>query len=86
MSDNPIVFVVKTGTILQGSGASAGATVLLSKEASDEHCTIILCHAPASPFHPYVVWTYNEITGGCSTGDYFDNQVDAATRFAERTW
>lgn len=88
MSDNPIVSVVRTGTILQGrGGASSGATVLLSKDSPvDEHCTIILCHAPASPYHPYVVWTYNEITGACSTGDYFDNQAAAAARFADRTW
>lgn len=86
MSDDPIVSVVRTGTVLQGKGVSAGATVLLSKPASDVHCTIVLCHAPLSTHHPYVVWTYNEITGACSTGDYYDNQVDAATRFAERTW
>lgn len=84
--ENPIVSVVKTGTTLQGSGASAGALVLLSKEAMDPEFTIILCHAPASPHHPYVVWTYNERTGQCYTGDYYDNQVEAADRFAERTW
>jgi hypothetical protein len=86
MSDQ-IVSVVKTGIVLQGKGASAGATVLLSKPVNNEpHCTIVLCHAPASPHHPYVVWTYNEISGACHSGDYFDNQTEAAARFAERTW
>lgn len=87
MSEQPIVSVVKTGIVLQGRGVSAGATVLLSKPVANEpHCTIILCYAPESPHHPYVVWTYNELTGACHTGDYYDNQSEAATRFAERTW
>ncbi len=86
MSD-PIVSVVKTGIVLQGKGVSAGATVLLSKPVEGmPNCTIILCHAPASPHHPYVVWTYNELTGGCNSGDYFDSQPEAAARFAARTW
>ena len=87
MSGSPIVSVVKTGVVLQGKGVSEGATVLLSKPVpNDPQCTIILCHAPQSPHHPYVVWTYNEHTGGCHTGDYYDSQSEAAVRFAERTW
>ena len=86
MSD-PIVSVIKTGIVLQGKGASAGATVLLCKPVEKEpHCTIVFCHAPASPNHPYVVWTYNEISGTCHTGDYFDNPDDALKRYVKRTW
>jgi hypothetical protein len=84
---NPIVSVIRCGTIIQGKGVSEGATVLLFKPVQgDPANTIVLCYAPLSQHHPYVVWTYNEITGSCSTGDYFDNQVEAAQKFAERTW
>ena len=87
MSEAPIVSVVKTGIVLQGKGVSQGATVLLSKPVENNpHLTIVLCHAPLSPHHPYVVWTYNEYTGACNSGDYFDNQAQAAERFANRVW
>jgi len=86
MSD-PLVSVIRCGTVLQGKGVSEGATVLLFKPVPNEpNATIILCHAPKSVHHPYVIWTYNETTGSCSTGDYFDNQAQAAVRFAERIW
>lgn len=84
---DPIVSVIRCGTVLQGKGVSEGATVLLFKPVpNDAANTIVLCHAPKSVHHPYVVWTYNELTGSCSTGDYFQDQVAAAERFTARTW
>jgi|GEM_PF-4414302 len=83
----PIVSVIRCGTVLQGKGVSEGATVLLFKPVpNDASNTTVLCYAPKSVNSPYVVWTYNEITGSCSTGDYFQNQAEAAAEFAERTW
>jgi hypothetical protein len=83
-----MVTVIRCGTVLQGDGgASTGAEVLQFKPSSlDENCTVILCKAPNSPHHPFVVWTYNEITGGCGTGDYFETVTEAAQRFEERKW
>lgn len=83
-----MVSVIKTGIVLQGDGgASSGAEVLQCKPAlTYDNCTVVLCKAPNSPHHPFVVWTYNEITGRCAHGDYFTNVVDAAKRFEERNW
>lgn len=83
-----MVTVIRCGTVLQGDGgASTGAEVLQFKPSvMDENCTIILCKAPNSPHDPFVVWTYNEITGKCGTGDYFRDITEAAKRFEERSW
>lgn len=85
--NSPVVSVVKIGTIIEGKGASEKAQVLLCKPVENmPHCTIIMCLAPKSVYHPYVVWTYNELTGSCNSGDYFRTMSEAAIKFGKRTW
>lgn len=84
MSSN--VSTLKVGIVLQGdSGVSTGATVLANK-MSDEYSDVILCYAPASPYHPFVVWTYLHESGRCSKGEYFDNILHATFAYEEREW
>jgi hypothetical protein len=86
-AEGQIVSVVSPGTILQGKGVSEGAEVLYCKPCvSSPHCTIVMCHAPKSTYHPYVVWTYNELTGFCNSGNYYATRTEAYDRFIERTW
>jgi hypothetical protein len=81
---SPEIVTIKIGTILQGDGGvSSGATVLNLKPGMPGS-DVILCYAPASSYHPFVVWTYNHHTGGCVWGEYFDNVNDAAEYFTTR--
>lgn len=80
------ICTIRPGIVLQGNGGvSSGATVLAHKSA-DEYTDVILCHAPASIYHPYVVWTYNHETGSCFTGDYYKTEAEARERYAEREY
>jgi hypothetical protein len=78
------ISTIKPGVILEGDGGvSRGATVLQHKQA-DEYTDIVLCLAPASPLHPFVVWTYNHARGTCQRGDYFETLQEAINVYNER--
>lgn len=79
------ISTIKPGIVIEGNGTSAGATVLQHKQA-DEYTDVVLCLAPNSPIHPFVVWTYTHATGACSRGDYFDNLQDALNTYNHREW
>lgn len=86
-TNKPVVSVIKIGTIIEGSGVSERAQVLLCKPVQGmPHCTIVMCFAPKSVYHPYVVWTYNETTGSCNSGDYYRTMSEAAIKFGKREW
>jgi hypothetical protein len=77
------VSTIKPGVVIEGNGASRGATILMNKQA-DEGADVILCLAPESPHHPFVVWTYHHARGTCMRGDYFDNLPDAINIYNNR--
>lgn len=77
---NPEVTTLKSGLVLE----SNHSTVLEFKSSSYEGCHTVLCLWPQSQHHPFVVWTYNDQTGTCVSGDYFDNLPDAIARYKER--
>ena len=79
------VSTIKPGVVIEGSGASSGSTILMNKQA-DEYTDVVLCLAPASPYHPFVVWTYTHARGTCMRGDYFDNLPAAINIYNNREW
>jgi hypothetical protein len=85
MTNKNTIVTIKIGTVIQGDGGVSKGATILNLKPSNPDCDVILCYAPESTYHPFVVWTYNHATGGCVWGDYFDNINDAAARFAERT-
>ena len=74
---------IKPGVVLEGAGASKNAIVLAHKPA-DNFTDVVLCLATSSPYHPYVVWTYNHESGKCFQGDYFKTIEEATARYTER--
>ena len=78
------VSTIKPGIVLQGDGgASTGATILMNKQAN-EYTDVILCLAPKSEYHPFVVWSYEHASGICRRGEYFDNLQYALNAYEER--
>lgn len=79
------VSVLRVGLRLEGSGSSKGAVVLAHKQ-SNADSDVVLCYAPESPLHPFVVWNYEHGSCICRRGDYFDNIKDALTIYEDRKW
>ena len=78
------VSTIKPGIVLQGDGGkSTEATVLQHKQA-DQYTDVVLCLAPLSPYHPFVVWSYEHASGMCRRGEYFDNLQYALNAYEER--
>jgi hypothetical protein len=81
----PIVSTIQVGTVLQGDGGvSTGATILANKVSADIECDVILCHAPASTYHPFVTWIYHHESGRCYWGHYFETIEEASLDFKKR--
>lgn len=76
------VTVLRAGLVLERTGA----VVLRFKPGTYENSSVVLCVWANSTYHPFVVWTYDEVSGGLSTGDYYDDLQLALNRFNERTW
>jgi hypothetical protein len=75
------VTVLRAGLLLERTGAS----VLSFKQGASRNTSVVLCLWPTS-YHPFVVWTYNELNGVCEQGDYFMDLQEALDRFNERGW
>lgn len=86
MSEDTITDTIRPGSYLKGdAGVAEGALVLMNKMV-DEYTDVILCCAPKSVAHPFVVWTYNLSNGACSRGDYYETLEEALERYNTREW
>lgn len=74
------VTVLRSGLVLERNGA----VVLLFKAAAQPNWSIVLCVWISSPAHPFVTWAYDEITGACHTGHYFNDLAAAMKDYEER--
>jgi hypothetical protein len=84
MTEN--ISVLRPGIVIEGDdGASKHAMVLANKQA-DNFTDVILCWAPNSPHDPFVVWSYENASGVCRRGDYFNNIIDAVRIYEDREW
>jgi hypothetical protein len=74
------ITVLKTGLLIE----SNGAYVLDFKQGSYPNTSVVICFWPSNVHHPFIVWTYNEISGFCENGNYYANIQDALVKFNER--
>lgn len=76
------ITVLRPGLIIE----STGAIVLNFKPGTYENTSVVLCVWPHSTYHPFVVWTYNELSGICESGLYEDTLDKAMKNFRDRGW
>lgn len=74
------VTVLRPGLTLERNGA----VVLQFKAAAQPNWSIVLCLWVASFHHPFVTWAYDEISGYCHTGHYFNDLAAALKDYEER--
>lgn len=74
------ITVLKVGLMIE----SNGSYVLNYKPGAYPNTSVVLCFWPTNIHHPFVVWTYNELSGFCEHGDYYRELTEGVEGFAER--